>query len=108
MAYVFERNLAHGTRYTGMYVDPEGRKRSAGSFSTRREALRAAHREEQKVLAGSRHDAKLADVTFGDYVEAEWLPHKHVEVSTRAAYVDRARPSLPVRRLHGQALRPQR
>ena len=87
MAYVVERNLVHGTRFMGMYLDPDGHKRSAGSFSTRREAQRAAHREEQKVLAGAWHDTSLGDITFHDYVETEWLPHKHLEASTRAAYL---------------------
>jgi hypothetical protein len=53
MAYVVERNLVHGTRFMGMYLGTEGKKRSAGAFPSRREAQRAAHREEQKVLAGS-------------------------------------------------------
>ena len=87
MAYVVERNLVHGTRFMGMYLDPEGHKRSAGSFSTRREAQRAAHREEQKVLSGAWHDTSLGDITFQDFVETEWLPHKHLETSTRAAYL---------------------
>ena len=87
MAYVVERTLVHGTRFMGMYLDPDGHKRSAGSFSTRREAQRAAHREEQKVLAGAWHDTSLGDITFHDFVETEWLPHKHLETSTRAAYL---------------------
>ena len=87
MAYVVERTLVHGTRFMGMYLDPAGHKRSAGSFSTRREAQRAAHREEQKVLAGAWHDTSLGDIAFRDYVETEWLPHKHLEASTRAAYL---------------------
>jgi hypothetical protein len=40
MAWVMTRHGARGTRYTGAYRDPDGRTRSAGSFSTRREALR--------------------------------------------------------------------
>ena len=60
----------------GGYRDPDGLIRSAGSYSTRREAQRAANREEQKVFAGSWHDSSLGDVTFRDYVETEWLPHK--------------------------------
>jgi hypothetical protein len=47
----------------------------------------AAHREEQKVLAGSWHDTSLGDVTFHDYVQTDWLPHKHLQASTRAAHV---------------------
>ena len=82
MAYVVERTLVHGTRFMGMYLDPEGHKRSAGSFSTRREAQRAAHREEQTVLAGAWHDTSLGDITFQDFVESEWLPHKHLETSS--------------------------
>ena len=87
MAWIMERAGARGTTFMGVYRDPDGHKRSAGSFSTRREAQRAANREEQKVLAGSWHDSSLGDITFREYVEAEWLPNKHVEASTRAAYV---------------------
>lgn len=87
MAWIMERTGARGTTYMGVYRDPDGHKRSAGSFSTRREAQRAANREEQKVLAGSWHHSSLGDITFREYVETEWLPNKHVEASTRAAYV---------------------
>jgi integrase len=86
MAWVSERSGARGTRYAGIYRDPDGKKRSAGTYSSRREALRAANREEQKVLSGSWHDGSLGQITFRDYVEQEWLPHKHLEVTTRAAY----------------------
>jgi integrase len=86
MAWVSERSGARGTRYAGIYRDPDGNKRSAGTYSSRREALRAANREEQKVLSGSWHDGSLGQITFRDYVEQEWLPHKHLEVTTRAAY----------------------
>jgi integrase len=87
MAWIIERTGARGNTFMGVYRDPDGHKRSAGSFSTRREAQRAANREEQKVLAGSWHDSSLGDITFREYVETEWLPNKHVEASTRAAYV---------------------
>src|SRR4051794_10334491 len=87
MAWVTEHRGARGTTYSGRYRDPDGRKRSAGSFRSRREALRAANREEQKVLAGSWHDAKRGDVTFRAFVENDWLPSKHIEATTRAAYV---------------------
>jgi hypothetical protein len=60
MAWVSERSGARGTRYAGIYRDPDGNKRSAGTYSSRREALRAANRDEQKVLSGSWHDGSLA------------------------------------------------
>ena len=78
-AWVDERTGPRGTRFTGLYRDPEGNKRSAGTFHSRREALRSANRQEQQVLAGSRHDASQRAITFHDYVEREWLPHKHLE-----------------------------
>jgi hypothetical protein len=55
MAWVFERSGTRGTKYAGIYRDPDGHKRSAGTYSSRREALRAANREEQKVLSGTWH-----------------------------------------------------
>src|SRR4051812_18477986 len=88
MAYVVERKKHDGsTRYLACYRDPEGRIRSAGTHPTRRAAERAAHREEQKVLAGCWRDAALGAVSFRDYVENSWLPSKHIEPTTRAAYV---------------------
>jgi hypothetical protein len=65
-----------------------GRTQSAGSFTTRRDALRAANREEQKVLAGAWHDTSLGEITFRDYVDYEWLPNnKQGEASTRAGHI---------------------
>src|SRR3954454_9689325 len=88
VAYVVERKRNDGTtRFLACYRDPEGRVRSAGTHATRRAAERAAHREEQKVLAGSWRDAALGAVSFRDYVENSWLPSKHIEPTTAAAYV---------------------
>ncbi|MDX6325585.1 MAG: hypothetical protein QOK15_1939 [Nocardioidaceae bacterium] len=87
-AYVVERKRNDGTtRFLACYRDPEGRIRSAGTHPTRRAAERAAHREEQEVLAGSWRDATLGAVTVRNYVEGDWLPSKHIEPTTRAAYV---------------------
>lgn len=88
MAWVMTRHGKRGTRYTGAYRDPDGRTRSAGSFSTRRDAERAAQREEQKILAGAWHDSSHGEITFRDYVETEWLPNKQIEASTRAGYMN--------------------
>lgn len=64
------------------YHDPEGRQRSAGTFSSRRAAERAANREEAKVRDGAWHDHSRGQVTFAEYVETVWLPSKQVETST--------------------------
>ena len=74
------------TRYVACYRDPEGRQRSAGTYSSRRAAERAAHREEAKVREGAWHDHSRGQVTFSQYVETAWLPSKQVETSTLAAY----------------------
>ena len=65
---------------------PEGRPRSAGTYSSKRTAERAANREEAKVREGAWHDHSRGQVTFADYVETVWLPSKQVETSTLAAY----------------------
>jgi hypothetical protein len=60
--------------------------RSAGTFSSRRDAERAARRAEGKVEDGSWIDPTAGRITFRDYVENVWWPSRHLEVSTRAGY----------------------
>jgi len=87
MAWVKQRTTSDGTkRWIACYRDPEGRQRSAGTFPSKRAAERAGNREEQRVLAGSWRDHSLGEVRFRDYVETEWLPSKHIEPTTKAAY----------------------
>jgi integrase len=87
MVWIVTRSSDTGTtRYVGCYRDPEGRQRSAGTYSNRRAAERAAHREESKVRDGAWHDHTRGQVTFTDYVKTVWLPSKQVETSTLAAY----------------------
>ncbi len=88
MAWVKPRITSDGEkRFVACYRDPEGRTRSAGTFTSQRAAERAGNREEQKVLAGSWRDASLGAITFRDYVANDWLPSKHIEPTTKAAYV---------------------
>ena len=87
MAWIKTRTTDEGdTRFVACYRDPEGRQRSAGTFSSRRAAERAANREEAKVRDGAWHDHSRGQVTFAEYVETVWLPSKQVETSTLAAY----------------------
>ena len=87
MAWIKTRVTDDGdTRFVACYRDPEGRQRSAGTYSSRRAAERAAHREEAKVRDGAWHDHSRGQVTFAEYVETVWLPSKQVETSTLAAY----------------------
>jgi integrase len=87
MAWVKSRIDSTGAkRFVACYRDPEGRQRSAGTFSTHRAASRAANREEQRVLAGQWHDHTAGAVRFREYVEDVWLPSKHLEPTTMASY----------------------
>jgi integrase len=87
VAWIKVRVTDDGTkRFVACYRDPEGRERSAGTYSSRRAAERAGNSEEAKVRAGAWHDHSLGQVTFAEYVETVWLPSKHVETSTLAAY----------------------
>ena len=87
MAWIKVRTTDDGDkRFVACYRDPEGRQRSAGTYSSRRAAERAAHREEAKVRDGAWHDHSRGQVTFAEYVQTVWLPSKHVEASTLAAY----------------------
>jgi integrase len=87
MAWIKTRVTDDGTkRFVACYRDPEGRQRSAGTYSSRRAAERAGNREEAKVRDGAWHDHSRGQVTFAEYVETVWLPSKHVETSTLAAY----------------------
>lgn len=88
MAWVKPRRTSSGEkRFVACYRDPEGRTRSAGTYTSQRAAERAGNREEQRVLGGNWRDRTLGAVPFQLYVERDWLPRKHIEVTTRAAYV---------------------
>ena len=86
MAYAFSRPTKGEASFTGMYVGPDGRRRSAGTFTSMRAARRAAHREEQLVRQGQWRDRSLGATTFATYVETIWFPSKHLEATTRASY----------------------
>jgi integrase len=86
VAWVVARKGPHGTKFKACYRDPSGAERSAGTYSSRRAAERAGQREEQRVREGRWHDYSLGATTFRDYVEKTWLPSKHIELTTRAAY----------------------
>jgi hypothetical protein len=74
MAYAFRRENKGTPSFTGVYEGPDGSRRSAGTFPSRRAALRAAQREEQAVREGRWRDRSLGDITFEAYVENSWFP----------------------------------
>ncbi len=73
-------------RYSACYRDAEGRTRSAGIFTGKKEAEREARKSEGKIASGEWVDPADGKLTFERYVEDYWWPSRQLEVSTRAAY----------------------
>jgi integrase len=73
-------------RYTAYYQDIAGRRRSAGTFSSQRQADKTWQRAETKVAEGRMGDPRRSRQTFRRYVEEEWLPNHLMELTTRQNY----------------------
>jgi len=87
MGYVLTRRGKDGKpRYTAVYRDIRGRKRSAGTFATEREANKEWQKAEVKLAEGRIGDPRRGRQTFRRYVLDEWLPNHVMEASTRESY----------------------
>jgi integrase len=73
-------------RYIARYRDVRGAVRSAGTYRTEKEAVRAWHQAEQDLSVGKIGDPKRGRQTLAHYVETEWFPHHQVELTTRENY----------------------
>lgn len=73
-------------RYTAVYHDLRGERRSAGTFANKKDANTAWQRAEAKIGEGRLNDPRRGRQTFRRYVTEEWLPHHVIEASTREAY----------------------
>jgi len=73
-------------RYTACYLDLKGRERSAGTFTSRKQADQAWQAAEVDMRKGRVGDPARGRQTFQQYVEQTWLPNHQIEVSTREAY----------------------
>ena len=82
-----ERIGSNGSvRYTALYRDLKGRQRSAGTFTTQRQADRAWQRAEARVAQGQLGEPGRGRQTFRDYVEQTWLPNHEIDATTRQSY----------------------
>ena len=87
VGYAYKRTGKDGKpRYTAIYVDLRGRRRSAGTFSSQKDANRAWQRAEAKVAEGRAGDPARGRQTFRRYVQNEWLPNHVMEATTREGY----------------------
>ncbi|GGU96061.1 hypothetical protein GCM10010182_10770 [Actinomadura cremea] len=72
--------------YTAYYDDIRGRRRSAGTYTNKKEADKAWQRAESKVAEGRTGEPARGRQRFKTYVEETWLPNHQMEASTREAY----------------------
>lgn len=87
MGWVRKHSTAAGkTRYTAIYRDARGNKRSAGTFSTKRDAERAWLQRELLLSQGRLGSADTGKLTVARYVEDIWFPNHVLEPSTRESY----------------------
>lgn len=87
MGWVEERtNKAGRVRYTAMFRDIKGAKRSAGTFGTERLAARAWQKAEAALDSGKIGDRKRGLQTLTRYVDEEWFPNHVIEATTRENY----------------------
>src|SRR6266487_1692604 len=73
-------------RYVALYRDLQGRQRSAGTFTTEKQAERAWHRAETLLASGRLGNPRRGRQTFRHYVEQVWLPNHELELTTRERY----------------------
>jgi integrase len=73
-------------RYTAYYLDIRGQERSAGTFSSKKDANDAWKDAEGEVRAGRQGDPSRGRQTFHTYVHDKWLPNHLLEPGVRANY----------------------
>src|SRR5690242_10837483 len=85
MASVRERN----GRFTGLYRDADNQQKSAGTYGTKREALRAARAAERGIMPVKAEAAYPSKVrgkpTIASYAQ-EWFPAHPMSPHTRYVY----------------------
>lgn len=87
MGYVKARVGKDGkTRYTACYLDLRGRLRSAGTYSTRKEANAKWQAAEVRQSEGRLTDPRRGRQRFAQYVTETWLPNHVMEPTTRQGY----------------------
>ncbi len=88
MGYVQKRVGRDGKpRYTAVYHDLRGERRSAGTFPNKKDADKAWQKAEMRVGEGRLNDPRRRGrQSFRRYVTEEWLPNHVMEVTTREAY----------------------
>jgi hypothetical protein len=81
------RVTAGGTvRYVALYRDARGRQRSAGTFTTEKQAERAWQRAEALLVVSTPGDPRADRIRFRRYVTEQRFPNHVLEPTTRGSY----------------------
>ncbi|MFZ2033612.1 MAG: hypothetical protein WAW53_07645 [Candidatus Dormiibacterota bacterium] len=87
MGYSKKRIDRNGkARFTACYLDARGALRSAGTFTSKKDADKAWQKAETGVGEGRFNDPRRGRQSFRRYITEEWLAHYVIEASTREAY----------------------
>jgi integrase len=87
MGYSRVRTSRNGKpRYTAYYWDVRGKERSAGTYSSRKDADDAWQTAEAKVREGRASDPRRGRQRFRQYVEEQWFPNHRLELRARENY----------------------
>jgi hypothetical protein len=73
-------------RYTAYYEDLRGKRRSAGTFSNRKDADKAWQQAEVRLAEGRAGDPRRGRQTFARYVDGDWFASHRLERRTRENY----------------------
>jgi integrase len=73
-------------RYTAYYDDLAGRRRSAGTFASKKQADRAWRHAEARVAEGRGANPARGRLSFARYVSEQWFPHHVLELTTKQNY----------------------
>jgi hypothetical protein len=87
MAYVIARRRKAGTRYTGMYLDPDGTYKSAGTFDTPERAQEVAEQNERhhRLRLAETSPAEKATITIEDF-GVKFLKEHAIEPNSKMTY----------------------
>jgi hypothetical protein len=87
VGYVRTRYRRDGCpRHTAYYWDVRGHERSAGTFATKKGAVRAWRRAEVRTGEGRFIDLRSGRQPFARYVTQAWLAEHQMEANTRQGY----------------------
>jgi integrase len=87
MGHSRKRTLGNGkTRYTAYYDDIKGRRRSAGTFPSKKAADDSWRDKEAELRRGRHRDPSHGRMTLEKYVREKWLPDHQMELTTREKY----------------------